>query len=87
MHRTPGFRRLVIGIGESINPNQSQTTVFLLIYQSIALHVLQTLWHSGITRPRRVVVFHICIRFAIDDKLLIPQPHLSVLNIVRQTYR
>lgn len=54
MHRTPGFRRLVIGIGESINPNQSQTTVFLLIYQSIALHVLQTLWHSGITRPRRM---------------------------------
>lgn len=51
MLRTPGFRRLVIGIGESINPNQSQTTVFLLIYQSIALHVLQTLWHSGITRP------------------------------------
>lgn len=51
MHRTPGFRRLVIGIGESINPNQSQTTVFLLIYQSIALHVLQTLGTAELPDP------------------------------------
>lgn len=51
MHRTPGFRRLVIGIGESINPNQSRATVFLFAYQRIALHVLQTLWHRGITPP------------------------------------
>ena len=86
MHRTPGFRCLVISIGESINPNQSRATVFLLIYQSIALHILHTFRHRGITRSQRVIVFHICIRFAIDDKLLIPQPHLSVLNIVRQTF-